>query len=506
MTKNLITQYQKARAAATPLIAISTPDPAETMRLIQSNMKDGGKNVPLAKWDCVGGAVGLNTLGASALKEVCKGNPPDEVVNPVDILVFSELLPAKSVLFMLNAHSYFRDQDPKQYIQALWNLRDVFKSKFCTIVLLGPSFVLPAELKQDIYTIDSPYPDEAELREMVTRISSHNKVSLDESKIENTIDALRGLAPFPAETALAMEMSKAGIDSDGVWGRKRNIVESYKGLSVFRSEKGFKLGGLKHSQDFFAEYMNGLNKPRAIVFIDEIEKSVLGSGTGDSNGIGADILGLTCTKMEDNGWTGSILYGHAGTGKTQLAKILGNWAGVPTIYFDLNGMKGGIVGETEGQVRENYKVLEAIAQDRALFIATCNEINPLKPELRRRFGLPVFFFDLLTDEERMAVKQIYSKKYNFDMSVWDSIDDNGWTGAEIEKCCLMAYWMRTTPDKTAKYIVPIARSNSKEIQRRREDANGKYLSASYEGIYRMDTNPLPVYDIGGTNRTVEFEN
>ena len=502
---DLIKQYKKARAAATPLMAISTPDPGETIRLIQSSMAADTK-VPMAKWDCVSGAIGLNKAGAAALLEICRGNQPSEVFNPVDLLVFAEQLPEKSVVFMMNAHSYFKDQDPKQYIQALWNLRDVLKSKFCTIVLLGPSFNLPVELKQDIYTIDAPYPDEAELKGIIKRLSDHNKVKLDDKQIENTTDALRGLAPFPAESVLSMEMSKAGIDSDGVWKRKEVIYSANKGLSIMRAKAGFKLGGLQASQNFFLNYLEGLNRPRAIAFVDEIEKSVLSAGTNDSNGIGADMLGLTCTKMQENGWTGSLLYGHAGTGKTQLAKLIGNWAGVPTIYFDMNGMKGGIVGDTEQQVRDNFKILEATAGDRVLWMATCNDINPLKPELRRRFGLPVFFFDLLTDEERMAVKEIYCQKFGFDLKVFDQIDDNGWTGAEIEKCCQLAHWMKTTPDQTAKYIVPIARSSAKEIERRRQDADGKYLSATYEGIYQMEKNPLPVYDFGANTRKVEFEN
>lgn len=511
MQQDLITQYKKARAAATPLIAINTPDPAATMKLIQANMVNGNTQVALAKWDCVSGAIGLNDNGAAALQEIvpAPANPQD-VVNPVDILVFSEKLPRKSVLFMLNAHSYFKDQDNKQFIQALWNLRDVFKSKFCTIVLLGPSFALPTELKQDILVIDQPYPDAKELNDLVDRVSKHNKIELEAPVIENTVDALRGLAAFPAEQVVAMSLFKTekekGIDTKAVWSRKEQIISAEDGLSVWHGGAKFEdLGGLTQAKEFYTEYINGRAPLKLIAFIDEIEKSSIGSGTNDSNGLGADILGLMCTKIQDNDWNGGLLYGHAGTGKTQLAKVLGAQAKVPTVYIDFGAVYGGIVGDTQRAARNVFKVLEAMGSDGVLFIGTCNEMSLLKPELRRRFGLPTFFFDLLTEDERMVVKKIYCKKYGFDLKLFDSINDEGWTGSEIEKCCKLAWTLRTTPDKTARYIVPIARSSATDIERRRKEADGKFLSASYSGIYTMEKNPLPVYEIGG-ERKVEFEN
>jgi ATPase family associated with various cellular activities (AAA) len=508
MPKDLISQYKKARAAATPLIAISTPDPVETVATIQGSMKNGTSTVPLMRWDCIGGAIGLNDNGAIVLQEICQGNPPNEVINPTDILVFAEKAREKSVFFLMNAHRYFDgNEDNKQFIQALCNLRDVFKSKFCTIVLLGPAFTLPAELKQDVLVLDQPFPTETELRDMVVRITKHNNVPLENTAVDKTVDALRGLAAFPAEQTISMELTKTGIDPDGVWERKAAIINANDGMSVWRGGAKFDdLGGLDPAKEFFQDYINGLAPLRLIAFVDEIEKSAIGGGQNDSNGLGADIVGQMCTKMQDNGWTGSLFFGHAGTGKTQLAKVIGNQAEVPTIYIDFGAMFGGIVGDTQRTSRNVFKTLEAMGGDGVLWIATCNEMSLLKPEIKRRFGLPTFFFDLLTDTERMAVKRIYCKKYGFDIKSFAKVNDAGWTGAEIERCCKLAHDLRTTPDKTAKYIVPIAQSSAADIQRRRAEANGKFLSASTEGIYTMESNPLPVFNIDATKqRKVELE-
>lgn len=510
---NLVTEYKQARKAATPLMAISTPDPAATMKDIQASMVNGGGNVPLAKWDCISGAIGLNDSGADMLLEICKdsGADPSQVVNVIDILQFAEKAPAKSVLFILNGHRYFEDQDNKQYVQALWNLRDVFKSKFCTIVLLGPSFRLPVELKQDMVVLDSPYPDETELTELVERLSKHNKVVLEDGQMENTVAALRGLAKFPAETVISTAMDtdakgKRILDSPRVWTRKQTIIEENDGMSVWKDGATFDdLGGLDQAKKFFREYIKGRAPIKLIAFVDEIEKGTLGSGAGDSNGLGADIIGQQCTQMQENIWTGSLFWGHPGTGKTQLAKVIGNEAKVPTIYLDYGAMFGGVVGDTQKASRNVFKVLKAMGGEGVLWIATCNERSILKPELLRRFKLPHFFFDLPTDEERMAVKHIYCEKYGFDVKSFANVNDNGWTGAEIEQCCKLAYDLRTTPEHTAQYIVPIARSSASVIERRRREADGTILSASYDGNYQMKRNPLPVFDVEAT-RTVEFEN
>jgi len=53
-------------------------------------------------------------------------------------------------------------------------------------------------------------------------------------------------------------------------------------------------------------------------------------------------------------------------------------------------MKGSLVGESERRLRAALSVVDAVSQGQALFIATCNSIGALPPELRRRFTLGTF--------------------------------------------------------------------------------------------------------------------
>jgi SpoVK/Ycf46/Vps4 family AAA+-type ATPase len=128
---------------------------------------------------------------------------------------------------------------------------------------------------------------------------------------------------------------------------------------------------------------------------------------------------------------------------------------------------------------------DAVSQGRMLFIATCNSIASLPPELRRRFTLGTFFFDLPTEEEREIIWQIYFKKYGV---TGELPNDEGWTGAEIKECCRKAHRLGMTLVQAAKYIVPVARSAAEQVKALRQMASGKFISASTPGVYQYQEN------------------
>src|SRR5579885_1973976 len=57
-------------------------------------------------------------------------------------------------------------------------------------------------------------------------------------------------------------------------------------------------------------------------------------------------------------------------------------------------MQNAMVGASGERLRAALKVVDAVTNGRSLWIATCNSIGTLPPELRRRFTLGTFFFDL----------------------------------------------------------------------------------------------------------------
>jgi hypothetical protein len=89
--------------------------------------------------------------------------------------------------------------------------------------------------------------------------------------------------------------------------------------------------------------------------------------------------------------------------KSAVAKAIGNAAGNPTIAFDLDAVRSSLVGASGDRLRTALKVVDAVSPGRVVFIATCNSITILPPELRRGITLGTCFFDLPPVEERAPI-------------------------------------------------------------------------------------------------------
>jgi len=226
----------------------------------------------------------------------------------------------------------------------------------------------------------------------------------------------------------------------------------------------------------------GIDPPRVVVFIDEIEKAFAGTGT-DLSGVKTEMTSTILTYMQDHESDGLIFIGPPGSCKSATAKATGSTAGIPTIAFDLPAMESSLVGASTERLRTALQIIDAVSQGRMLFIATCNSIASLPPELRRRFTLGTFFFDLPTADERETIWRIYLKKYGVS---GERPNDEGWTGAEIKECCRKAYRLGITLAQASRYIVPISRSAAEQIKVLRQMASGKFISASVPGVYRYE--------------------
>jgi SpoVK/Ycf46/Vps4 family AAA+-type ATPase len=213
--------------------------------------------------------------------------------------------------------------------------------------------------------------------------------------------------------------------------------------------------------------------------------------TGDS-GVSKDQVNSLLTYIEDNGHLGVLLAGIAGTGKTQLAKAVGQASGKPVIVFDLGAMKGGIVGQSERLIRAALKVVTATAEGRVLFIGTANRTAIFTPEMNRRFP-DQFFYDVPDDLGRAAIWPVYIQKNGLRASQARIPQgfDAGWTGAEIRRACEKAAMFGKTVVEAAQFIVPTVVSQAPIIEQMRRDAAGRFLSASYSGFYQLPEIEVP---------------
>ena len=475
----MIDQFKAARRVSTPIVAISTPDAAATIAAVLEQYRKTAP--PALEWRLTRGFAPCNEAGKTVLAQLVPAGDElvlAELTNPGEALKKAAELPEKAFLFIHNAQ--FLLQEPAA-VQAIWDLRDQFKTNQRTLVLMGPGMKLPPELAQDVVTLDEPLPDAEQLRAIVVQTLQDGKLEPDEETTAKAITALTGLSAYAAEQATAMSLTNEGLDVPALWARKRSMIASTPGLTVYDGPEDFStIGGCAQVKRFISGVLTGKRAPAAIVFIDEIEKA-MGGGQGDTSGVSQDQLAVLLSYTQQYNAPGLLFIGPPGTAKSAIAKAAGNEAGIPTIQLDLGAAKGSLVGQSEQQLRNALKVVTAVSNGRPLFIATCNSLTALPPELRRRFALGTWFFDLPTADERAAIWAIYLLQFN--LVAQPPKDDHGWTGAEIRTCCDVADRLEVSIKDSAAYIVPVATSAKQRIDQIRKEASGRYLSASSPGVY-----------------------
>lgn len=493
--------------AGVPLISLDTADPAQSVRNCIFGLNGKGNDIPLLEWDCVQGLRGTNLpgqpcqLGAEAAALIAGAErDPATLINPVELLALANSqmpdptdprkgpvlkIPARSILFMHNMH---KELNEPPVFQALWNCRDSFKALPAMIVLMGPSFQLPPELAMDVISISEDLPNDAEIEEIVNDTLGNADMKPDciAPIRRQVIDTLRGLAPFAVEQTTAMSLVPGGIDLDALWQRKVRVIEQTPGLTVWRGTDTLAdIAGIENAKNEMAQTMAGKLNLTCVVFIDEGDKVFSPAGQGDSSGTNQDQNKVLLTYLEDKQQIGCMFHGPPGTCKTQLAKSLAGQFKVPLIMFDLGGMKSRYVGDSEANIRAAIKIIESISSGRALWIVAMNGYteSPLPPELIRRFNYHSFFFDLPTAGELPAIWALWQKKFNLRPDQCDTVNDYGWTGAEVRNCCRKAWAQDITCSQAARTITPVSRKASGMIDAMRKRAHMEYTSASYPGDY-----------------------
>ena len=222
---------------------------------------------------------------------------------------------------------------------------------------------------------------------------------------------------------------------------------------------------------------------------------------------------------------GLLLLGVPGTGKSAIAKALGNEIGRPTLTLDVGSLMAGLVGETERNIRQALRIADAMTPcilfldevekglsgaassgqtdsgvTARLFgtflswlndhttdvftIATCNDISKLPPEFSRseRFDA-IYFLDLPTDEEKQAIWKLYLARFQLDPA--QSLpNDASWTGAEVRACCRLGALLDVPLTEAARNIVPVAVTAAESVERLRNWASGRCLDAAKIGVYQ----------------------
>jgi len=238
---------------------------------------------------------------------------------------------------------------------------------------------------------------------------------------------------------------------------------------------------------------------------------------------------------------GILLLGVQGCGKSLIAKSIASLWKLPLLRLDVGKIFAGIVGSSEENMRKAIRVAESVApcilwidelekgfsgtqssgqsdggttsrvfgtfltwmQDKkaaTFVVATSNDVTALPPELLRKGRFDeIFFIDLPSAEERMAIFNIHLRKRKRNPDDFDlarlAAATPGFSGAEIEACVVDALYDAFDDDgkelttdsivQAAHHTVPLSMTMRERIEDLREWANTRARLASSEHAESM---------------------
>lgn len=468
---HIIEWVTRARRRGCPLLAVTTPEPLGMVQELGAMAYEQG--LAAWMWDCARGAAAL-TAQAQEYERDGRLDSPDQM------LEWCQRVPSDGLVVAQWHGEYWQDVVVRQ---GMMNLRDVYKGDGRTLVLVGRGLQVHQSLASDFLHYEEHLPDGEALRQCAEQV--HRNAGIQgEMDGEAVVDALRGMTLFEAEQQCAMAACKEGINVAALWQAKMKLINSCQGLHYWQgNETGADVRGLDGVVGYLQATAQGKQPVRLVLWVDEAEDTLAGV-EGDTSGISQDYLAQLAAHMVDTEARGLCLYGHPGTGKSLTAKVAGSVFQCPVLAFDMGGMKGSLVGESEQNMRHALAIERAIVGGQkgvTMFVWTTNNIERIPPKIRSR-SQPEFFYDLPGEQEQLSILSLYLQHYGLERQTLPNIE--GWTGREIKQVCFEAWNKNLTLVQAAQYVVPGIIGQRDAIEERRKRASGRYLDASKGGVFQ----------------------
>lgn len=480
-----------------PLIAIASYEEQRVLRNLLTIATAQGKE--LLTWSVTAGFQKVNDTG----ELVVSG---DEAMS--DVLTTLQSLPArqdnagKCIYVLRDIHPFLSDPLTQRALRDLARQLIVGRK---TVILLSPDITIPSDLQKEIALIDYPLPDVDELRMLL--IEAGNGITQAGGSVhlngdtEPIVNALRGLSEDEVKRVLRQaaivnggELSASAIPT--ILKEKQQLIRKSGILEYYEPDVTVNdVGGLDNLKSYVSQRQNAFSQQ-------------------------AREYGLDLPR-------GVLMVGLPGTGKSLMAKVM-TGGKLPLLRLDFGALMGGIVGESERNLRHVFRLAGALApcvlwideiekalggqgdldggtskrmlgslltwmqeqRDGVYVVATANDVRSLRPELLRRFD-DLFFVGLPDEQDRADILRIHLAKRRRDPDAFDiagiAAQAVGYTGAELEKVVIKAMYGAwgdqrdvTTADllTAIPQVVPIARTMEQDIAELTEWARGRALPAS----------------------------
>ncbi|MFO0905704.1 MAG: AAA family ATPase [Pirellulales bacterium] len=441
----------------------------------------------LAAWDI---ERGLQVVGGPPLADNGT-NDPLAAIRALAAWPAAEQQP--KLLVLVNFHRFLASAE---VVQSLIRQITAGKQTRTFVVILSPLVQVPTELEKHFQIVTHELPGRTQLAEIARGIATEPAELPVGGEFEHLLDAAAGLTRYEAEGAFSLSLVRHGrLEIETLWEHKSQTLKKSGLLSLHRGGERFgDLGGLESLKAFCLRALRGT-------------------------------AGATGRPVRPRG---VLLLSPPGCGKSQFAKALGNETRRPTLLLDVGTLLGSLVGQSEANIRHALRLIDAMApavvfldevekafsgvagsgqgdsgvsarlfgtflawlndhESDVFVVATANDIAKLPPEFSRaeRFD-GVFFLDLPAATQRQAIWRIYRERYRLD-AAQPLPPDEQWTGAEIKACCRLAALLDVPLVAAAQNIVPVARTNAEAVERLRQWASGRCLSADQPGLFQAQT-------------------
>ncbi len=393
-------------------------------------------------WSRVTGLHGCDEDGRLSVED-------DQLCDPIDLLRAIHDGESASVWLLEDAHPFLREEH-HEVLRWLRELCRAPASPRKLVVLSTPLPGLPLDLRKEVPTIELELPGVDDLR-VVLEDAAEN-LGVPATADDALLDAARGLTVMEARLAFGKAAAERGrldhLAVSSVAREKERIIKQSEVLEYYPTDARMKdVGGLDQLKQWLER-------------------------RGRAFGKGAREFGLDAPK-------GVLLLGVQGCGKSLVAKAVAATWQFPLLRFDMGKVFGGIVGQSEGNMRTALQVAQALApcvlwideiekglagmgsSDRSdggttarvvgtlltwmqekrepvFVVATANRIDMLPPELLRKGRFDeIFFVDLPTAEIREEILAIHLSKKRRKPADFELAElaakSVGFSGAELEQ-------------------------------------------------------------------------
>lgn len=446
-------QIRERVQARYPVIYVQSLEEQRVERLLQEMAEEAG--YALHTWTCTRGIDG--------------GGQHTDPLAVLDRIADTD---GRAIYLLKDYHPFLGggEQQPNPHVcRRLRDLASALGSREVTVVFVSPAPLVrvPEELADDIVVLDFPLPTVAELDEIIERQTANlsGRVHLRGAMRERFLRSLLGLTAKTAERATRRAIVNDGrldeADIPLVQEEKRQVIRRTGVLEYYAVEETIEdIGGLDVLKRWLGQ--------RGRAFTEEAERH-----------------DLPCPR-------GIALIGVQGCGKSLVAKSIASLWQLPLLRFDVGRVFGGLVGESEANIRTAINVSEALSPcvlwidelDKAfaglrsyqgdsgtqmrvfgsfitwlqekrkpVFVAaTANNPQDLPPELLRRGRIDeTFFVDLPGERERAEIFRVHLGKQREDPADFDlrrlAAMTEGFSGAEIEQLIIDARFQAFCDDE-----------------------------------------------------------